>query len=312
MQAATPTPLKTFFAARFWPVWGLLAALRALSWLPLPVIYALGIACGELAYWLHARRRKIVWRNLVACFPDKNRAEIRALAHRHFHMLVTAVLATGVVWWGAKPRLERLMRIQNREIYEAARRRGARIILLSPHFVGMEFGGIYLSSMAPTVNIYQRNKNPLLEELTRRYRARFKPVRYASKKQSAPIIRPIIRLMRAGHQFYYLPDQDPGRNKSVFAPFFSVPAATFATLGRIARMSDGTVIPCAIRLLPRGRGFEIIFESPLSDYPCGDDIADATQMNRALENLIAHAPAQYFWSHRRFKTRPPGEPPFYA
>ncbi len=312
MQPSLTALFKSFSGVRFWPVWLMVGCLRVLSWLPLPVVYALGVGCGEVAYWLHRPRRQITLRNLSACFPEKKTAEIRALARGHFRIIVVAVLACGVAWWGGKTRLARLTRFQNRAIFDAARKRGENIILLAPHFAGLEYGGIYLSALAPTVSMYQRNKNPLMDALIVQHRARFGAVQYARKDP----IKSLIKSLRQGCQFYYLPDQDPGqskgRSKGVFAPFYGIPTATFAALGRIARLGNATVIPCATRLLPRGRGFEIIFGQPLTDYPCGDEIQDATQMNRAIEALIAHAPQQYLWSHRRFKTRPEGEVGFYG
>lgn len=307
-QISLTALFKRFPGVRYWPVWFLVGVLRLLAWLPLPLLYLLGALGGELACLLHRPRRNIALRNLTACFPGKSDAEIRALARGHFRSLVTAVLATGVAWWGGKARLQRLTRFQNRAVFDEARRRGENVIFLAPHFAGLEYGGIYLSAIAPMVSMYQRHKNPLMDALIRRHRARFGIILYPRKTPA----KSMIQLLRQGHQFYYLPDQDPGRNKGVFAPFFSIPTATYGSLGRIARLGNATVIPCATRLLPRGRGFEIIFGQPLADYPGGDAIRDATRMNNALEALIAHAPEQYFWSHRRFKTRPPGAPPFYS
>ena len=307
MQPSLTALFKQFCGARFWHIWLMVGALRGLSWLPLPVVYWLGIAGGQLAYWAHRPRRNITRRNLSACFPDKTDAEIRALAQRHFRMLVVAVLASGVAWWSSPARLNRLTRLRNHEFIERAKHRGENIILLAPHFVGLEYGGIYLSTLAPMVSMYQHNKNPLLDALIKQHRSRFGVVQYVRKRAAAAMIKSI----RRGCQFYYLPDQDPGRNKGVFAPFYTIPTATFAALGRIARMTNATVIPCATRILPGGRGFEIIFQPPLADYPCGDEVRDATTMNRAVEALIDYAPEQYFWSHRRFKTRPAGEGSFY-
>lgn len=307
-ESESPPPLlRRFCAPRFWPLWLAIALLRALAWLPLPVIYALGCVAGDAAYALHGPRRRIARRNLRACFPDKRDADIRRLAREHFRALVIAVLAGGIAWWGGRARLRRLTQFRGRDIYDNARARGANIIVLAPHFMGLEHGGMRLSVDAPMVSMYQRHKNPLLDALIHRRRARFGAIQYDRRR--AP--KAMLRLIRAGRPFYYLPDQDPGRNAAVFAPFFGVPAATFSALGRIARLADATVIPCATRLLPRGRGFEVMFGAPLANYPSGDDIADATAMNRAIEDLIARAPAQYLWSHRRFKTRPPGEEAFY-
>ena len=313
-------PLTKFFGVNYWPVWLMTGLLRLLSWLPLPVLYGLGVVFGELAWLLHRPRRKITLRNLAACFPQHTRAEIHALGRGHFRSLVMAVLISGVAWWGGKARLRRLTRWQNREILDAARRRGENIIFLAPHFTGLEYGGIFLSTLAPMLSMYQHHKNPLLDALTRRHRARF-GIRLYPRRAPA---KSMIRQLQQGHWFYYLPDQDPGREKSaaqgkgkgkrkqVFAPFYSIPTATYAALGRIARLGNATVIPCATRIRSWGRGVEIILAAPLADYPCGDATRDATTMNRAIEALIAHAPEQYFWSHRRFKTRPAGEMPFYT
>lgn len=301
------TLLRRFCAPRFWPLWLALAALRALALLPLPALYALGCAAGALAHAMHGPRRRIARRNLRACFPAKTEAEINRLARAHFRALAAAVLAGGIAWWGSDARLQRLTRFRNRAIYDDARARGDAIIVLAPHFMGLEHGGIRLSMSTPMVSMYQRHKNPLLDAFIKRRRARFGAIQFDRRR--AP--KTMLRLIRAGRPFYYLPDQDPGRGKGVFAPFFGVPAATFAALGRLAGITRATVIPCATRLLPRGRGFEIIFGPPLVDFPSGDDVADAAAMNRAIESLVAHAPAQYLWSHRRFKTRPAGEAPFY-
>ena len=307
MQPSLIALFKQFPGPRLWPVWIVLGFWRLLSWLPLPVMYWLGVVGGEIVYHMHGSRRSATLRNLAACFPERKKAEIRALAKEHFRILMFAVLILGVGWWSSKSRLNRLTRFRNREVFERARSRGENIILLAPHFVGLEYGGIYLSTVAPSVSMYKRNKHPLVDALIKRYRSRFGLIQYTHKEP----LKPMITALRRGCQFYYLPDQDPGRNRSVFAPFYSIQAATFATLGRIARLGNATVIPCATRLLPGGRGFEIIFGQPLENYPCGDQVVDATTMNRAIEALIEYAPEQYFWSHKRFKTRPEGEPKFY-
>ena len=299
--------LRRFNAPGHWPLWLLVALLRALSWLPLPLLYALGQALGELAYHLHRRRQRITRRNLSACFPQLPDAEIRRLARRHFRVLAAAALATGVGWWARPARLARLTHFRGGDIHARARASG-NVILLAPHFAGLEYGGIRLSLDAPLLSMYQHHKNPHLDAVIAAGRARFGVVLYA---RNAPA-KSMIRAMRAGLQFYYLPDQDPGDGKGVFAPFFSIPAATFGALGRLARLGDARVVPCATRLLPRGRGYEIIFAPPLENFPSGDEARDAAAMNRAIEELIALMPEQYLWSHRRFKTRPPGEPPFYA
>ena len=124
-------------------------------------------------------------------------------------------------------------------------------------------------------------------------------------------LRPLIRNILRGSVLYYLPDQDPGlqwnARGAVFAPFFGVTAATWATLGRLAELTEATVIPCATKILENGQGFEIIFNPALENFPTGDPIVDTETMNRAIEDLVREIPNQYFWVHRRFKTQPSGE-----
>ena len=225
-SAAPPSPargaeslrkiFRRYSGPRHWPLWFLLALLRAISWLPLPVIYALGQACGELAYRLHRRRRAITHRNISACFPQLSPPEVTRLARGHFRILVTGALASGVGWWSRPARLQRLTRFRGLEILERARADGKNIILLAPHFAGVEFGGIRLSLDAPTVTMYQRHKNPHLEAVIASGRARFGAPIYG---RNAPA-KSMIRALRSGMQFFYAPDQDPGDGARIFAPFF--------------------------------------------------------------------------------------------
>ncbi len=285
-----------------------IGVLRLFSLLPLPLIYLISIIVGEMVFVFHRSRRQVTIRNLRACFTDKSDRQIRRMARKHFIVLVCAILASGIAWWASKRRLERLTRFRNKQVYDTLLSRGRNIILLAPHFAALEYGGVRLSCERPLVSMYQINQNPLLNASIKAYRSRFGLVQFSSKEP----IRRMIRLIKEGKPFYYLPDQDPGRNKGVFVPFFQIPTATFPVLGKIAKLTDASVVPCMTRLLPWGRGYEVIFDQPLADFPLGDAEQDTMTMNRAIEALIEHAPEQYFWSHRRFKTRPPGDPDFYS
>ena len=281
--------------------------MRAVSSLPLPLIAVLGSVLGQLLYVLHAPRRHILRVNIRLCFPDLSpRAQAR-LARRHFRAFGQALLDIGIAWWASERRIKRLTRFRGREHYEQALRANKNIILLVPHFVGLEIGGTCLSIERPMVTVFRHLTNELFNAMMERARARF-------QMQLVEHIKPlttVVRQVKAGSPLYYLPDQDAGRKQSVFAPFFGIPAATFAVLPRLAKMTDAVVIPCITRQLPWGRGYEIIFRPPLKDFPCGDAMADATRMNQEIENAVREIPEQYFWVHKRFKTRPEGEKNFY-
>ena len=282
--------------------------LRLMSLLPFRIIYALGVLIGESLFQLYGSRRNITKINLSKCFPDLGGDEIHKLARGHFHALTIGTMSTSIAWWGSVSRLESLVTIRNHAILEDALAAGRNIILLAPHFAGLEFLGLFMSSRTKCSSMYQKHKNPAMDKLIFDRRSRFGSILFDNKSPT----RNLIRGIRSGTPFYYLPDQDPGPNKGVFAKFYGIETATYPALSRLAKMGDAVVIPCLARLRTRGRGYEVIFDQPLENYPSKDEVADATNMNHAIEKLIAFAPEQYFWSHKRFKTRPRGEPSFYT
>jgi KDO2-lipid IV(A) lauroyltransferase len=292
---------------RWWLTWFGLACMRAVSWLPLPVISLVGAALGMLLYALHAPRRRVVRVNLRLCFPQLSRGARARLARRHFRAFGQTLLDIGIAWWSSDARLQRLTRFRGREHYDAALRARRHIILFAPHFIGLEMGWILFSRERPMVTVYRHVKNELMDRTAYRGRARFGGV-VIDLRQG---FRPVIKAMQAGRPLYYLPDQDLGQRRSVFAPFFGVPAATVPALGRLAEMTDAVVIPCITRQRPGGRGYEIEFRPPLEDFPSGDPVTDSARMNREIEAAVREKPEQYFWLHKRFKTRPKGEPSLY-
>ncbi len=307
MQTTIDDSIANPNAFRNIPLVLLILLFRGMGFLPLPVIYIFGVGCGEILYWTYGARRRITLTNLTACFPNYTPGQIRRLARRHFHAMITGMLVMSVAWWASSRRLERLVVFRNKVVLDNLLETRQNVILLAPHFIGLEFFGIYLSSWLNLTGMYQKHKNPFLDNFILRGRARFGLRLYHYKNTLISLIRSI----RNGIPFYYLPDQDPGQGKGVFALFYNVKTATYPALSKISRLGNARVVPCMARLRKFGYGFEIIFDQPLGDYPTGDDVKDATTMNKAIERLISHAPEQYFWSHKRFKTRPPGEQPFY-
>jgi len=306
-QTSTAASTRALLAPRYWPTWLGLGCLRLLSLLPLPVLWILATVPGYLLFWAITGRRRVVLRNLETCFPDWGPQKRRQVARRHFHYAVFMLLIEGYVWWASPQRLQKISRFHNRQFYDQALAEGHNIILLAPHFLGMEIGGLLLSQEHLMSSMYQYSKNLLLDSVVRRGRSRFGG-QLIERKASLNML---IRSLRSGKPFYYLPDQDAGRRKGVFAPFFGIPASTYPLLGKFARLGKATVIPCYTRLLAYGKGFEVVFLPPLQDYPTGDELHDTTSMNAVIEQMAAAEPEQYFWLHKRFKTRPPDEPTFY-
>jgi KDO2-lipid IV(A) lauroyltransferase len=282
------------------------AFLWLLHFLPLRMLAPIGAALGRLGYHLIRERREVCQINLAKCFPAMPQRERVALAKRHFSALGRAVVDHGVLFWSSSRRIKRMVRIVGWERYLEAE--GEPVILLAPHFVGLDAGATRLSIEGEAVSMYSQQKDRFVNDLLRRHRSRFRPIRLYSRQDG---IRAVIREMRKGLPFYYLPDQDYGPRDSVFVPFFGVPAATITGVSRIAQLSRARVLPTVTRLLPGGKGYEVHIYPPWKDFPSGDDFADARRMNAFIEERILEMPEQYNWVHKRFKTRPPGEPRFY-
>lgn len=281
---------------------------RGLGLLPFPLLWLLGMGLGRLAGYLARERRAVARANLAICLPDLAPRERERLITRHFGYLGVAALTQGLVWNASRRRLARLVRMQGRDHFDQARAEGRNIILMVPHFVGLELGGAAFTALVhPGMYMYQRIRDPIIDWQMRASRIRFG----ALSVERQDDLRGLVRRMRQGLPFFYLPDQDAGRQRGIFAPFCGVPAATVPTLGRFAHLAEAVVIPLLSRYRPWGRGLELMFGPPLASFPNGDPTIDTAAMNRSIEAMIRTAPAQYFWVHRRFKTRPPGEPPLY-
>ncbi len=299
--------LLPLLSPRYWPTWVGIAIIRLLAFLPLPAQHAIGTGLGLMLWKLFPSRRRIAAINVGLCLPELSTTEREALVRRHFVEVARSVVSTGVNWFASGRRLEHLIRIEGEENLRRVLDAGDGVILLAPHFIALEIGGIFLSRRYPVVSMYQYAKNRLVDRLVRRGRSRFGS-KLVERKEP---MRQLVREIRSGKLFYYLPDQDPGPKKGIFVPFFGIPTATYPMLSRFARMGRARVLPCLTEQLPGGRGWRVRILPALADFPSDDEAADAAAMNRAIEDGVRDMPAQYFWVHKRFKTRPDGAPPVY-
>ena len=283
-----------------------LSAMWLLHFLPLPLLAFLGEMLGMLLYLLGSERRRVARINLGLCFPSMTAAERESLLRQHFRSLGRSFLEHGLLWWSSKSRIKRLIRIEGIENWEAVSKRP--VIWLAPHFVGLDMGGVRLSCDYPAVSVYSHQKNPLFDSMLLHGRKRFGTSTLLSRQQG---LRPVVRAMKQNLPFYYLPDMDFGIRDGSFVPFFGVKAATVNGLSRLAAMTGAAVVPCVTRQLPWGGGYVLKFYPAWQDYPTEDLEADTRRMNAFIEERILEMPEQYYWLHKRFKTRPEGEVSFY-
>jgi KDO2-lipid IV(A) lauroyltransferase len=181
-------------------------------------------------------------------------------------------------------------------------------VIFLPHFVGLDaaWAGVALAVPRLSTTIYTDQSNKLVDQWILRGRQRFGHLRLFGRVDG---VKPIVAALREGQPLYLLPDMDFGPEDSVFVPFYGIPTATVPSLSRFARLGRAKVVP----LLPRitAAGYEVQVLTAWDDFPSDDAVLDTARMNASLQDYIATMPAQYYWVHKRFKTRPEGEPSLY-
>ena len=302
-QSGDPT-FKDYPLKQYLPGWLIYALVYSMRYIPMRISWLLGLSLGCFIHLIY--RTNTIPVNIGLCYPNLSKAERRSLRRQYFRRLGQSFLNLGIAWTGSAKQVKRHVRIIGAEHVNNALAEGKGVIFLAPHVIGLELGFKRVSIEWPSICMYRKPRCPLQHQLSRYFRTGHGGMcleRYESLK-------PLIGLIKQGTAFYYLPDQDPDHpgKDYVFAPFFGHPAATFTAMSRLARLSNAVVIPLFTYQLPYGRGYEIRLKAPLEDYPTGDDMIDATAMNKAIADGIADMPAQYFWSYRRFKTQPDNAP----
>lgn len=298
--------MKTFF--RYFFSFVGLGLLWLLHWLPLPVLRFIGRRLGQLFYHLGRERREVALTNLSLCFPELESAERVRLAKQSFANFACALLDRTLLWWASRERLEKILHMHGTEHLAGNSEDEAKrpVILFGMHFVGLEAGATRLAMARQLSTVYSNQKNPVFNAVLLTGRVRFNGGIAFSRQEG---IRKVIRTLKDGVPLYYLPDMDFGPRDAVFVPFFGVQAATITGLSRLAQATNARVLPCISRLTDQGYDFTIF--PALENFP-GDAVeTDTARMNQIIEAQVRQMPEQYFWLHKRFKTRPPGEERIY-
>lgn len=296
---------KKIYDPRVWPTWLLVGVAWLIARLPLRIIAWLARVLGTLGYTVARGRRRITHTNLSLCFPELSEAERETLARDSFIHTAMGLLETTTVWLNPNRDIAGRTRIHDGQRLERLRQEGNGVILLGGHFSALDVMGPALKAL-DIDTIYRENKNPVWEWLQVHGRRR-----YFGNVIERSDARSILKSLKQGRVIWYAADQDYGRRRSVFAPFFGVPTASITGTAKLAKFNRSPVL-----LGSNFRDMETLTwhayaSEPLTNYPTGDDVADATIINQAIEEAIRRHPEQYLWMHRRFKTRPEGEPSLY-
>ncbi len=287
-----------------WTQLGLLL-LRALARLPLPWLRALGAGIGHLLYPLIPKRRRVALTNLALCFPQLDDKARRRLARRHFQIFAQTALDRAWLWHADPAVTLTRLHLTGRMDQFAGR---TPIVIFAPHFLGLDAGATALSQQVARQfdTIYTEQSNRMADAWIARGRQRFGNARLLRKSEG---VKSIVAAIRRGEPLYLLPDMDFGPAESVFVPFFGVTAATVPSLSRFARLGRAQVVPVTARLTDRG--YEVVVHPAWQHFPSSDPVADTARMNEWLESVVMTMPEQYYWVHKRFKTRPSGQASFY-
>ncbi|UJB65236.1 lipid A biosynthesis acyltransferase [Acidovorax sp. YS12] len=279
--------------------------MRRMAVLPLPLLRGLGWLLGRLLYVLAVPRRRVALRNLELCYPEASAAQRRAWARETFVRFCQAWFDRSWLWSAPQAVVSARVQLQG-ALHELEG--DAPTILFAPHFYGMDAGGLALPlhTMRPFTSIFSTHPDPVVDAWFMAGRQRFGDVRMLNRADG---VKPIIANLRKGGLLYLLPDMDFGRKESIFVPYFGVPAATVPSLSRFARLGRAKVLGMYTRMTPTGYVAEIT--PAWEGFPTDDVDADTARMNRELQAVIDTMPGQYYWVHKRFKTRPEGEPSIY-
>lgn len=291
--------------------WLLISLFQALAKLPSGFRTALGWILAKLAPLVVPRRIKIVRRNLALCFADLPEHAREQMLQDHLRALTQTLVDRSVLWFGTPDAIKKLVTLKGFENLAYFVDRQLPVMMLAPHFVGLDAAASRLTMIGPEgATMYAVQGSPLIDELVRLGRARFHKVHMISRRDG---VRSLLKLIKRAVPFYYLPDMDFGKRGAVFVPFFGVMAATQTSTAQLARQFDLPVVPIICSWDPQTGTYEVDIQPALANFPNPDQTIeqDTAHLNELLEGWIRANPTQYYWVHRRFKSRPEGEPSLY-
>ena len=294
-----------FIHPKYFPTWILILLMRVGVFIPFRLQVFFGKIIGKLIYPFMTELRKTAYTNISNCFPDKKQPQVTLLVKQHFEAIGISLFETANAYYASDKKIKRILTINNEKNFTEALKKEGGIILLCSHFMPLMLGSRALLIKHTIANIYRPQNNQLFDQvMVKGY------IRNGAVMIKSTDTRSIMKAINNSLPIWYAPDQDLGKNNSIFAPLFGIQTATASATSRLAKNNNTRVIPYSF--VRAKHGYEMSFEKPLKNYPSGNAIKDASKTNQILEKQILKNPEQYLWIHRRFKTRPEGEENFYS
>jgi len=298
----------SYLKPAYWSTWLAVSGLFVLMLLPVFIQDAVANALGDLARNINKKRRRIARINIDLCFPELVEEEKKEILRWTFRHQARSVLNYALIWWGSKTRLEKRIVIKGQENVDNALNNNRAVIFMTAHSLGLEAAVSAITMRYPVTGPFNPMKNKLIDWFVAKGRARHGTLIYTRETG----LRPIIKDVRAGCAMFYLPDEDLGKERSIFAPFFGVEKASVPVLGRLAKSCKADVLPCISCYDSESQKYIIHVLPAIKEFPSGDDYTDTVAMNKSLEEIVRICPSQYFWIMKLFKTRPEGEAGLYS
>ncbi len=293
-------------APRYWMTWSGLACMAMIAHLPDRITMFTGKLVGYLFYYFGRSRRGITAINIKMCFPELTGSQQGNLTKRTTIDTGIGFAEMCIAWFNHQRIRADMVEMTGEQNLIDAVALGRGVILVGAHYTTLDLGGVLMAKYHKVGVMYRANKNALFDLVMRSSRDKF-----CEEVIERSDMRAVIRFIKKGGVMWYAPDQDYGRKQSVFAPFFGIEAASINVIPRLVKINNSPVLILSHHRNADGRGYTLSISEPLKNFPSGDDRADATVINSALETQIRKFPEQYMWLHRRFKTRPDGEEKLY-
>lgn len=300
---------QSFLHPRYWLLWFGLGVLWLIVQLPYRWLRYIGAGFGRTMYLFAKKRRSIIERNLELCFPELSPKERVQITKRNFAAMGIAFVEMAISWWWPKKRFAKLIKkIEGLEYLTQAQEEKQGTILMALHFTTLEIGAALLATQIPMTGMYREHGNAFFDYVQRSGRERMNMESEAIERDD---IRAMIKVLKNGETIWFAPDQDYGIKQAIFAPLFGIQAATVTSTTKFARIGKAKVVPFIQKPLANGTGYELIIYPPLDNFPGESEEVDCLRINQWVEKCVSEQIDQYLWAHRRFKTRPEGEPSFY-
>lgn len=305
VKASNGLQLQRWLHPKYWGMWLFFAFLRIVTLFPLRWIEAIGTFLGWLLYRLAPSRRRICRINIKQAYPEYTEADIKYLIKSSYKSLGISIFEMALAWWAKRSYLRAHCEVEGMQHLEQALAKGKGVIMLTGHFSTLEIGGILMALYTPLNAVYKKAHNPMFNTFMDFYRNK-----HLQEAIPSTNVRGFIKGLRNGVATWYAPDQDFTQN-IVFAPFLGGTAGTLTSTAKMADMTGASVVPFYPQRLNKGKGYKLVILPALENFPCGNQVDDASSVNHAIETMVRKNPEQYVWIHKRFKTQPEGKTSIY-